>query len=102
MMVRQGDILLVEADAVPMGARRLERVGGNVVIADGEVTGHKHQIRSNDVDMFEFGTQRWLEVRAPAALVHEEHATIELRTGIYTIVRQREYVPGVRARHVED
>lgn len=94
--------MLVELDAVPMGARLVERVAGSVVIADGEVTGHKHQIRSKDVEMYEYEAQRFLEVRAPANLVHEEHATIELRTGIYKIVRQREYVPSARPRHVED
>ena len=102
MMVRQGDILLVEVDAVPTDAKPVPRTGASVVIEYGEATGHRHQIRSREVEMFELAGNRYLEVRSPSELVHEEHATIQLRKGIYKIVRQREYVPRSPPRTVED
>ena len=77
--VRQGDVLLVPVDEVPEGARPLARTRGRVVLAEGEVTGHAHAIRS-----------------AAATLVtldHEEHAAIEVAPGAYRVVIQREFVP---------
>ena len=103
MMFRQGDILIVRVDGdVPKGARAVEREGDSVVLAHGEATGHRHRIRSRDADLYEHGAERFLRVRAPVALVHEEHAEIELRTGVYKIVRQREYVPSSRPREIAD
>lgn len=103
MMFRQGDILLVRVDGeVPRGARVVDREGDSVVLAHGEVTGHRHRIRSRDADLYEVESERFLRVRGPVDLVHEEHATIELRSGLYKIVRQREYVPSSKPREVVD
>ena len=103
MMVRQGDILLVLVDGdVPRGARIVERERGSVVLAHGEATGHRHRIRSSDAELYERAAERFLRVRAPVELVHEEHATIELRSGLYKVVRQREYVPQSIPREIAD
>ena len=103
MMFRQGDILIVRVDGeVPRGARVVEREGDSVVLAHGEATGHRHRIRSRDADLYEAGSERLLRVRGPVDLVHEEHATIELRSGLYKIVRQREYVPSSNPREIAD
>lgn len=102
-MFRQGDILLVLVDGdMPKGARAVERDGDSVVIAHGEATGHRHRIRSRDAELYEHADARFLRVRAPVDLVHEEHATIELRSGLYKIVRQREYVPSSKPREIAD
>jgi len=93
-MVRQGDILLVLVDAAAvLGARAVPREGDSVVIAHGEATGHRHRIVSRDAELCALGAERFLRVRAPVDLLHEEHASIGLRPGVYKIVRQREYVP---------
>jgi len=103
MMVRQGDILLVLVDGdVPRGARVVEREGGSIVIAHGEATGHRHRVRSNDAELYERATERFLRARAPVELVHEEHGTIELRAGLYKVLRQREYVPQSMPREIAD
>jgi hypothetical protein len=103
MMFRQGDILLVRVDGeVPRGARVVEREGESVVLAYGEATGHRHRIQSRDADLYEVQAERFLRVRGPVELVHEEHATIQLRSGLYKIVRQREYVPSSKPREIAD
>ena len=103
MMFRQGDILLVRVDGdVPKAARIVEREGDSVVIAHGEATGHRHRIRSRDAELYEAASERFLQVRGPVDLVHEEHATIQLRSGLYKIVRQREYVPSSKPREIAD
>jgi hypothetical protein len=92
--LRQGDVLLVPVDGdLPAGTRPLPRVGGRVVLAEGEVTGHAHAIRGAGATLLAAGDERWLRVTAPATLDHEEHAPIPVRPGIYRVVIQREYVP---------
>lgn len=106
MMVRQGDILLVLVGGeLPGGARRVAREDGSVVIAHGEATGHRHRIASHDAcqaELYEHASGRFLHVLSPVDLVHEEHAAIALRTGLYKVVRQREYVPSARPREIAD
>jgi hypothetical protein len=91
--VRQGDVLLVPVDEVPDSARPLARSGGRVVLAEGEVTGHAHAIRSSAATLLGAGDERYLRVAAPVTLDHEEHAPIDVAPATYRVVIQREYVP---------
>ena len=93
VMLRQGDVLLVPADAVPEDARVVARDDGRVVLAYGEVTGHAHAIASRAATQLRDGDDRYLRLDAEATLAHEEHAPIEVPPGVYRIVIQREYVP---------
>ena len=96
-MYRHGDILLVPVPSVPQDARREDR-NGNLVVAQGEATGHSHRIEDERAE-------RWLTSRREAFLVlpvaaeirHEEHRTLTLPPGTYRVVRQREYRGGVSA-----
>ena len=96
---RQGDVLLLadDPDSLPEKVRPVPRQGGRVVLAEGEVTGHAHAISSPAATLLRVGTDadapRFLRTGAPVDLVHEEHATIALPEGLYTVVIQREYVP---------
>jgi len=96
---RQGDVLLlaVDPDGLPAYARSVPRRGGRVVLAEGEVTGHAHAISSPAATLVRAGTgadaRRFLRTTAPVDVVHEEHATITLPEGLYSVVIQREYVP---------
>jgi len=90
--VRQGDVLLVPVEEVPEGARSLARTRGRVVLAEGEVTGHAHAIRSSAATLLGTGDERYLRVAAPVTLDHEEHAPIPVVPGTYRVVIQREYV----------
>jgi hypothetical protein len=92
--VRQGDVLLVPIDAeAAVGARPLARVGGRVVLAEGEATGHAHAIRGAGATLLGAGPDRFLHVAAPVTIDHEEHAPIAVGPGTYRVVIQREYVP---------
>jgi hypothetical protein len=102
-MVRQGDILLLLVGRVlPPSARPIARESGVVVLAHGEATGHRHQIRSPHAALFAIGEERLLRVEGEAELEHEEHASIRLPAGVYRIVQQREYAPYARTEYVED
>ena len=96
---RQGDVLLlaIDPDSLPAYARPVPRHGGRVVLAEGEVTGHAHAIHSPAATLLRAGTDadapRFLRATAPVDLVHEEHATIALPEGLYSVVIQREYIP---------
>ena len=83
--------------ALPADARPVPRRGGRVVLAEGEVTGHAHAIRSPAATLLRAGdgaeAPRFLRATAPVDLVHEEHATIDAPRGPYAVVIQREYVP---------
>lgn len=104
MMFRQGDVLVVRADAAHAGAE-IPRDAGRVVLAYGELTGHTHAITTKAVHLHRperEATQQELIVlaervlrigRGGAALEHEEHATIRLPAGTYIVRQQREYSP---------
>ena len=91
--VRQGDVLLVPAEAVPDGARLVRRDAGRVVLAYGEVTGHAHAIRSTATRLVEAGGERYLVTSDTVTLEHEEHGPISVAPGTYRVVIQREYAP---------
>jgi len=95
MQYRQGDVLLVKVDSLPVKKNKIEREGGRIILAHGEVTGHAHAISHS-------GAQFWLsqvpgdrssylELSESTELQHEEHACITLEPGFYQVVRQREF-----------
>lgn len=89
---RQGDVFLVKIAELPAHADEVT-ASGRIVLAYGEVTGHAHAISAGQARMFVDGDTRFLVVESSADLCHEEHATIQLESGVYRIVQQREYVP---------
>jgi hypothetical protein len=108
-MVRQGDVLLVPVAEIPAGARRLDRVAGCLVLAEGEQTGHAHVIPDDAADAYflpladiDEMRRRFLKIEAEVALVHEEHAPVTVPPGDYEVRRQREYVPAKVSRPVFD
>jgi len=92
---RQGDVALIPTTAIPEGAKPVERDGGRIVLAYGEVTGHAHAILDRGAELLATADteDRFLSIMASSgvALVHEEHATITLPPGNYVVRRQREY-----------
>jgi hypothetical protein len=113
-VARQGDVMLVRIDALPIGLTTAPRDRlGRIVLALGETSGHCHAIRdahvtglrmagSEDVDYIEVGGS------GPATLTHEyesgtlaEHEPIGLPPGTYRVVRQREYSPEAIKRVVD-
>jgi hypothetical protein len=97
---RQGDVGIIKIDSLPKKAVKQE-CEGSIVLALGEVTGHKHQIDATEADLYVEGSRRFLEVCYAAELVHEEHGKITLPPGSYEVVIQREYSPEA-IRNVND
>lgn len=95
-MYRQGDVLIERIDKSHMNrSKPMDREGGKVILAHGEVTGHAHAIADAGVHQYagDAGVT-YLEVQQAVALLqHEEHGTIELPQGTYRVIRQREYSP---------
>jgi hypothetical protein len=94
MLFRQGDVLIQRVDELPKG---LKKVKGRKVLAEGEVTGHVHELtgdaelfRAEDIAEME---ESFLRVETEAFVEHAEHGTITLPPGHYRTSRQREYTP---------
>jgi len=98
-MWRHGDIMIAAVESVPEAAHVLP----TVTLALGEVTGHSHRIEDpRAAEMLEFRGVRYLRVTAESArLIHEEHHTIVLPRGTYTVWHQREYTPGAIRRVID-
>lgn len=94
--VRQGDVLLVPVEEVPEGCKPVSRVGGRVILAEGEMTGHHHAISDVDVELVIGEMERRFIQVGPegATLQHEEHAGIAVAPGPYEVLIQVEYAPG--------
>lgn len=105
-VVRQGDVLLIP---IPMSLSRKARVlqrlagattappdpDGAVVLARGEVTGHRHAVYPKTpgapVDVTLLADASLLVVSAPTELRHEEHAPVPLDAGVFLVKRPREF-----------
>ena len=89
-MKRQGDLLIVKVTKIPDGSIKRD----NKVLAEGEATGHMHELDLGEV--YEKDGTLYFKVPegAKAALNHQEHKTVTFEPGDYKVIRQREYVPG--------
>lgn len=100
----QGDLLLERVpDTSPSGSIIAAGADGAVVLAEGEVTGHRHAIYDR-VTMFRDESLAQdipsglyvghVKVHgATARLQHEEHSALALPPGTYRVRRQRELEP---------
>lgn len=91
---RQGDVLVWNVDGIE-ATEEITREDGAVVLAHGEVTGHKHQIREPGVyHLRREGIHAYTVLRVDSDtvdLVHEEHATIAIPAGKHAVIIQEEY-----------
>ncbi len=98
-MYRHGDVLLIRRPDETPAATTSDPA--EVVVAEGEVTGHAHRVRGAGVN-FRTVKRGWLEspgvvhegmlrldVPAGGAIYHEEHHTITLPPGVYEVRRQQ-------------
>ncbi|WP_414622343.1 hypothetical protein [Calothrix sp. CCY 0018] len=85
---RQGDVILLPVKQVE-GKKSL-----HLILAQGEVTGHKHRISEGDAQLYAEDTNLYLSVFSEKAkLVHEEHGSICVPQGNWKVLIQREYEP---------
>ena len=100
----QGDLLIERVDDVePSGTMISPDAAGNLVLAEGELSGHRHVI-FEPVTMFRDDALArdvpsglyigHVKVAGRSAVVqHQEHAPITLVEGTYRVRRQREVEP---------
>lgn len=92
---RQGDVVLFEnSKAKGVNKKRANRV----VLAEGEITGHVHELVSDkpmDIYFSEKEEPVSVVLYDIGTIVHDDHSVIEVAPGTYWIVRQTEYIPGV-------
>ncbi|MBX9589303.1 MAG: hypothetical protein K2X43_08360 [Hyphomonadaceae bacterium] len=103
-MYAQGDLLIERVDDVePSGTMIAPDATGALVLAEGELTGHRHAIFERVTLFRDEALARevpaglyigHLKVEGGAAtLRHQEHAPIALGEGTYRVRRQRELEP---------
>lgn len=100
--VRQGDVLVIETDQIPIDAKEVID-GERIVLAHGEATGHAHAIYEEGATMLRAPENKgtFLKLIKTVALSHEEHTKIPLDGGIKRVIRQTEYTPE-ELRYVAD
>lgn len=101
--IRQGDVLLVPVDREPPAG--IAPVA-EVVLAEGEVTGHAHRLAGTVLEWTE-GESRFVRVlERPGTLRHEEHDPIAVPVvspeQTYRVVAQREWDLSGQWRQVVD
>lgn len=108
--VRQGDVLVMSAATAPKYFAQNDLVevkeagtGAEAILAYGEVTGHKHALRSDFggvslLEEVESPTNdqmnrmvAFLETQFDATLRHEEHGAIQVPPEKFIVIRQREW-----------
>jgi len=103
--IRQGDILLIP---VAMQRPADARLTGELVLAEGEITGHAHRLRAAEVYEWHTGDQRYVMVggSAPGTLSHEDHDPAPapvVEPGVaYRVVPQQEWDLEGQWRQVRD
>ncbi|OQX78911.1 MAG: hypothetical protein B6D56_08105 [Candidatus Omnitrophica bacterium 4484_70.1] len=84
---RHGDVIIVEIEKLPEGVKKLN----HLVLAEGEVTGHKHQIIKGDAELYEKDGRLYLRVITPSVIDHPEHGQGVIEPGIYGVDKPQEF-----------
>lgn len=91
---RHGDLIFTELSELPASAKAVAS-DTSVVLALGEVTGHKHVMvaeKKQDMQVFKDSQNRYiLKINAPTKLSHEEHRTLTFKPGLYLMDYEREH-----------
>lgn len=97
LVFRHGDIGLVPVDDSEVTGELVQK-GGSYVLAEGEVTGHKHILTSPDFEIFWDKDKgiRYLKIETPAIVTHQEHGTRtikKVKRKSYLVIHEREWDP---------
>ncbi len=88
---RHGDVILKRVEKIPSGATKLE-TKGNLVLAEGENTGHSHKFPSGVGHLFKYDNRLYLEITSKQAKInHEEHGPGKVAPGCYEVLIQNEW-----------
>jgi hypothetical protein len=93
---RQGDIIIRRISAIPARAVRTARGSAkSIVLGEGEVAGHRHEILEPGVEAYRFAEGFYLGVTEEeeiAEVIHPEHRPVALLSGSYEVIGQYEFV----------
>ena len=94
---RQGDVLLTRVEALPGICAEIPASDGKIVIAYGEMTGHAHAMPATDARLLDYRGGMYVEVMGKDAqpIFHEEHETLLLEPGLYSVRIQRQHYDGI-------
>jgi hypothetical protein len=85
---RHGDVILKAIKAIPKEAGPMN----GKTLAEGEVTGHSHQIAEGVAHLFRYDDKTYVRVVSEYALLrHQEHKEIKLPQGDYEYWIQQEW-----------
>ncbi len=88
---QQGDVIIEKISQIPSTAKKIN----HLILADGEVTGHKHEIICDNgiAELFqeEKGNLYLSVKKGTVTLTHQEHLPQIIKVGNYKIGRVLEY-----------
>lgn len=98
--LRQGDVILQAiAPLSALDQPTLRRKLPHLILAEGEVTGHRHRISEGKAELYEENGTLYLRVLSETAILsHEEHAPVAVPQGDWLVRIQREYDPEAHLR----
>jgi hypothetical protein len=91
--LQQGDVLIIPIENFESRKKSVKK-SGDVILAEGETTGHAHRIKQNEfVECYDDLEEKCLILRLlkPAKVKHEEHKEIEIPAGDFKIDKVLEY-----------
>ena len=90
--IQQGDVCLERIDTIPENAKEKKESEYGYILAEGEVTGHKHHIQDTQkAKFYEVDGVLFVKALEPVELQHEEHKTITIPKGNWQVGIVKEY-----------
>ena len=86
---RHGDLLIRKVPSIPKTAIPTS----TNVIAEGEKTGHNHELKGAQQVFETLDKQLYFEAKQDVILKHPEHNTLDIPKGCYIVEQQRRYNP---------
>jgi len=78
----QGDVLIKSIRSIPSGEQEVVR---SKIVAFGEVTGHKHRIEGDSVEVLKILDTLYINAQKAFKIHHEEHNTQVIPAGNYRV-----------------
>lgn len=88
--LQQGDVLMRSCTKIPKDAKVKKHARG-WVLAEGEVTGHAHEVIGEGVEVLEKDGVLYLSAPKGGTIKHEEHKAFTIPPGNYTVGIVKEY-----------
>ena len=100
--IRQGDVLLMAVNIKPPKGLKPKQ---EIILAEGELTGHAHRLRGKEIFEWNVGGQRYFRA-IEGELSHEDHDPTPVRVlnpdVTYQIIHQQEWSLEQQWRRVVD